>query len=311
MQISSTSYREVFTPTLRYNRPVHYDGCDPPLPAEEITQVHWHDVIELGVCTQGRGIFYCRDHMEPIREGDVLLILPGVRHYSRSLDSCRCRFLYADVYRLFGMLGITDGIALSMITDASRREIPMILRNGDCPELTTLICTAVRGYVDSFRACGFLTHGHPMYHSHDTPLKLVDAFMLLAARMLELLLLCKERFPSAGDRSSERTVLIPAVEHIALQYNRRITEDDLAELCHVSRSTLRRQFMAEYGMTPFAYLTRFRCRTAAMLLLHTEYSVGEIAERVGYKDSSDFYRNFVAWKHVTPSEYRKKGEGEA
>ena len=50
--------------------------------------------------------------------------------------------------------------------------------------------------------------------------------------------------------------------------------------------------------------------TAAMMLIHTDLSVGEIAERVGYKDDSDFYRNFVAWKHVTPSAYRKaNGKG--
>ncbi len=302
VQKQSLSLRETYTPTLRKNRPVHYDGNAIRLPASEIEQVHYHEAVELGVCTQGSGIFLCRDHMEPISQGDAILILPEVRHYSKSLDNCRCRFLYVDLMRVLAMLGLGDGPLSDRITGSSALDIPLILREREYPRLNALIRNAVNEYVNAEYAIRKSRH---LLTDPEAAGPLLQAYTYLGLRVSEIMLLCGDRFMPADRGTAEHTVLLPAVEHISLHFDEHITAEELADLCHISLSTLRRRFLAEYGLTPFDYLTEFRCRTAAMMLIHTALSVGEIAERVGYKDDSDFYRNFIAWKHQSPSGFRK------
>ena len=59
-------------------------------------------------------------------------------------------------------------------------------------------------------------------------------------------------------------------------------------------------------MPPLAFRNALRGRVAAELLCRTEWSVGQIAEQVGYSTPSDFYRAFCQLYGMSPSEYRKK-----
>jgi AraC-like DNA-binding protein len=47
---------------------------------------------------------------------------------------------------------------------------------------------------------------------------------------------------------------------------------------------------------------------AAKLLSSTALSVSEISERIGYKDTSDFYRAFKKTHGVSPTCYRSFGK---
>ena len=95
-------------------------------------------------------------------------------------------------------------------------------------------------------------------------------------------------------------------EYIALHYSDSFTSSDLASLCHLSESQLRRRFVAAYGNSPMAYRNSLRCRIAAELISRTELSIFEISSRVGYATTSDFFRAFVKYKGFSPSEYRRR-----
>ncbi len=278
---------------------MNYWGVPYRLPSEEISFVHYHDCFELCVCTQGSGLFLSRNVVEPIRAGDTALTLPGVRHYSKSLDDCLCRFVYVDPYSLFGAVGITDKLFMGLVRDSAQLDIPVIFRSAEYPELHDLLAKAVNGYAEAAQPDA----------------DLMAVYRLLAVRLAEILLLCRERFTKVSGPDPVHSVLVPALEYISLHYDKAITVDELAGLCHLTKSTLRRKFQEGFRLAPFAYLNRFRCRTAAMMLLHTDYPIADIAGRVGYPDVSNFYRNFVAWKRVSPSEFRKAqrtgGEGAA
>ena len=47
---------------------------------------------------------------------------------------------------------------------------------------------------------------------------------------------------------------------------------------------------------------------AAGLLRDIHLSIGEIAARTGYTNSKNFSRAFHNYYHMTPMQYRKKGE---
>ena len=67
----------------------------------------------------------------------------------------------------------------------------------------------------------------------------------------------------------------------------------------------KRKFVKAYGRPPIAYRNSLRCKIADELLLHTNLSISEIAERIGYSTPADFYRSFLKIHGVTPSDRRR------
>ena len=57
-------------------------------------------------------------------------------------------------------------------------------------------------------------------------------------------------------------------------------------------------------MTLSAYCSYTYIKKAASLLLQTDDTVEKIAEAVGFKNPSQFYRQFQKHFHMTPQEYR-------
>ncbi len=75
----------------------------------------------------------------------------------------------------------------------------------------------------------------------------------------------------------------------------------------VSREHLTRMFKKQTGTTPHAYITRRRLQLACDLLQQTNLSCKEIADRVGYKDLTVFYRAFKTVLKITPNALRASG----
>lgn len=82
--------------------------------------------------------------------------------------------------------------------------------------------------------------------------------------------------------------------------------EDLARELAMSRRTLHRHVLKETGVTPAEYLQQRRIESACRLLESTEFSVFEIARRVGYSDSSALSRVFTRSVGVAPAQYRNR-----
>ena len=84
------------------------------------------------------------------------------------------------------------------------------------------------------------------------------------------------------------------------------TRQDIADHVHLSQNHLARIFRKETGMSIAEFTLQQRMGQAVELLAHTELSVGEIAERVGYENYSYFLTLFRRVTGTTPSKYRAK-----
>jgi AraC-like DNA-binding protein len=80
--------------------------------------------------------------------------------------------------------------------------------------------------------------------------------------------------------------------------------EELAHHCHASESTLLRSFRKATGATPAAYLRERRLQEAHLLLQSGRWSVGEVAQRVGYTNLAAFTVAFGRRFGVPPSEAR-------
>ena len=81
--------------------------------------------------------------------------------------------------------------------------------------------------------------------------------------------------------------------------------DRLADLLCLGRTTVYNRTKSIMGVSPNIYIQNERLRIAAKLLLEGEYTISEISEKVGFSDSTYFYKCFKNKYGIAPSKYGK------
>lgn len=79
----------------------------------------------------------------------------------------------------------------------------------------------------------------------------------------------------------------------------------VAEQFGMSLRSFNRRFKQATGISPLSYLQQIRMDSARDLLASSNLSVTEVAEKVGYQDTSHFSRLFKQTYKLTPSDYRQ------
>lgn len=96
-----------------------------------------------------------------------------------------------------------------------------------------------------------------------------------------------------------------AMAYLQEHYAEPISRQDLANHVGLSDDYLTSCFHKELGLTPVAYLNRYRIQQARQLLKYTHKSITEIAFEVGFANSSYFSRIFHRETGMTPAAYRR------
>ena len=280
---SLPQYHTVFDPLpFPQNSLLHYDRHACPLPhAEDFPYLHYHTCYEIGFCESGDGLFLSEGHYFSVSPGDCLFLAPGHRHYSRSLtksNTCRCWFVY-----------LKQEAVLPLLPKAPHADIPTVIRPTEHPQAAALLRELVLRAQDqdplreralSLGLALFLTEANRWFSQAHTP-------------------------PSPAAHAPD-DVITKMAEYLSLHYRDNTSSAELAKLCHLSTSQLRRRFTALYGMPPIAYRNAIRTHLASELLLRTNRSIADIAEQLGYPSPSDFYRMFRKDYGTSPSDYRKQ-----
>jgi AraC family L-rhamnose operon regulatory protein RhaS len=130
--------------------------------------------------------------------------------------------------------------------------------------------------------------------------------------LIELLLFIGRLYHSQIIPSTAATVVDlpegldnPVLIHLHSHYQEKIILDDLARLFNTNRTDLQKQYVRLTGKTIGDYLRELRLSIAKALLAETKLSVGEIAGKVGYSDTTYFIRVFRKTYHMTPAVFRK------
>ncbi len=92
------------------------------------------------------------------------------------------------------------------------------------------------------------------------------------------------------------------------RHTKQVTLADLAQRLHLSESRAGHAVRQACGQSFMEILTHARLRTAAGLLRHTDLSVGEVAEKSGFRNLSHFHRVFKGEFEMTPHKYRGGSE---
>ena len=98
--------------------------------------------------------------------------------------------------------------------------------------------------------------------------------------------------------------LFNRIRKYMLTSDRKITRADLEAYFNYSGDTLYKTIKNFTGLSIHDYSSYICMKKAADLLISSNKNINDIAESVGFRNFTQFYREFKKFYHVTPREYR-------
>jgi AraC-like DNA-binding protein len=109
------------------------------------------------------------------------------------------------------------------------------------------------------------------------------------------------------DMSPEEIALASKAKAILLEdFAAPPTLETLAHRCATNTSKLKKVFKKIYGTTIYAYIQKLRLEEANILLEETDMTIGQIAQKVGYRHQGHFSKLFFSHYGVYPKALLKK-----
>lgn len=241
---------------------------------------HQHgDAFEVAFIVSGSGSLVIDSQTIPIGGGSISLITPGtMHHFMCAREERMCYY----TLRFIPLPGSEDLEFFSTYRNALSHE-PHSL-----------------AYVKSTMQLLFRIH-------QSSGGKADKAFQTIAQGLIQLARLSFEKnvlglHLNAQYNSSD--ILLYISEH----YAEKITLESLAKQFHVSSSHLSRIFCNAYHISPINYLINTRISLSTDLLLKTDLSIGEIAEKIGYDNPAHYTNMFTKRIGCSPKEYREQNQ---
>jgi len=96
------------------------------------------------------------------------------------------------------------------------------------------------------------------------------------------------------------------ISFINQNLSQNITLDMICENANIGKSGLCRKFKSAVGTSVFKYIEFSRISLAKDLLVNTDESISNIAQKSGFESFAYFSKVFKKYENCTPSNYRKK-----
>lgn len=101
------------------------------------------------------------------------------------------------------------------------------------------------------------------------------------------------------------TILKPAFEYMYNNKSEKISQCDLAAICHISSSYFSRLFVKETGENFSNYHSHLKIEWSKQLLKKTEIPITQISDELGFNEPGYFIKTFKKFENITPAIYRK------
>lgn len=267
----------VFEPDLPVSLNPHSD------PGEAVNALHYHNALEISLCTNGHGIFFIEQTVYPYGEGTVVQVAPNVLHiaHSEGRQAPDWLTLYVDLHYL--------GAAFSAA------NLPVRPMFGS----KVLERSRARRLAEDIRCLS------NEYHRKDDHSRLG-----LSGRLNVVLAeLARGETPLPAPREKPRhgfDKLAPALNKIATGLDAPLPVDVLARSCFMSESNFRRRFRSVMGASPHQYILNTRIQFAKTLLQDRSLSILEISVRCGFETLSTFNRAFLKRTGMSPRQWRNR-----
>lgn len=97
-----------------------------------------------------------------------------------------------------------------------------------------------------------------------------------------------------------------SIEYISENINKPITVKDICNSVNISKSVLYKSFQKHLNTSPNQYINEKKIAKAKDLIKNTEMPIKEIADFLGFSNTTYFYKLFKKVTGITPIQYKKQ-----
>ena len=246
-------------------------------PQEPITGLHNHNVLELGVCLRGNGIFIIGSSIHPYEKGDMIAIGPGVYHRAKSGIGTK------DFWHFFYFH------PAEWCIEESLQGVQKLIKQSEAPHLHSLM----QILSDEIQGKKY-------------------AYQKSIAGLLQSICVCLSRLKDQSNSPPQSLSPSPgmdkriakAIDLITSAKERHFRIRELAKKCCLSESHFRHIFKQLVGMSPKQFQTKLKINMAMDLLQSGKTSVLDISYKCGFESLSSFNRHFKNQTGLSPLQWR-------
>ena len=261
---------------------------------EPALYLHWHKEMEFLFLERGDLLFQIEDLTFPLHAGDAVFIPSGTLHSAKSTSTSPVSF-YALVFSPEFIISSFDTAAYNTyLLPVMHNNLPFALAlHAESASWHRDILDRLRNLFSSYTKEELFLRGQMLllwndfYQNH-----LLETIAQNPARQ------------NAGCTLSGQ--LQPVLNYIQDNYRYPLTLDELSSIVHLSEGQFCRSFRTLTGMTPFAYLVRYRILQSCHDLASTNKKITDIATTHGFNNISYYNRAFLKVMNMTPTEYRRQ-----
>ena len=250
---------------------------------------HWHEELEVGIVRDGIITIRTPDGQWQRAEGECFFINSSILHMMQSQCAGGCStdslVFHANLIggnmdsvfwrRYVRPITGNSGITMLAFNRADHKEASSLIRSAwlECLHDDYGFEVNVRYLLT--RLLVVINQNHPEISATDQ-----KRIFQHSERIKIMLTYIKENFPET------------------------VTVQRIADSASISESECLRCFRNVLGISPIAYLKKYRLQHAAELLDATQWKISYIAQRCGFSEMSYFSKSFKEIYRCTPSEYR-------
>ncbi len=258
--------------------------------------MHEQEFYEINLVTSGEGMHHIDGHRVNASQGDVFIVPPNVSHgyiggkgfdvYHIILNDSFMQKHLMDLQQLPNFFSLFGAEPLMRGKTAS----PLHLRLSHDKKLEII---SILDKISQYNNYSDTTQG--MIRS--------------SLAMVSIGLLCNA-YESENENYEtlfcENRALMESISYIHEKYYEKITIEHLAHIAHASRSSYIKKFKEICKMSPASYITKIRIEAAASMLINTNLTISEIADRTGFYDTAHFSKIFKGMYGISPVAYKNK-----
>ena len=278
-----TGGQRMISDTKRKEDGIHYDNpdfrliirpdCVSSIDTPEKISRAFHKEIEIKYFYEGNATLLVGSQTIQAKPGDVVIMNPYEVHSTIRFGENKGKYHLIMIDPEFFFERETNGPILGQMLIWS--GIGFCTHIKDDPRLAQIILRTTEEYKNNAPYSQLALRG-----------LMLELFALLLRDYAKK----REEIPSADENIHRFETVEPAIQRIRDRYFEKITADELASLCNVSKCHFCRIFKKATGKTAMQYLTDYRLQIADAILSGPSHSISQIALMCGFEDEGYFCR---------------------
>lgn len=247
---------------------------------------HQHKEIQVSFIAKGSGTLIVGDTINDYKEGDVLVIGSNLPHVFKSDVGSTKKSLMLTLFFTKNAFGdqFFELEELRALRSFFKKSENGFKAASGASDLGALFQTLKK----SSKFDRFITLLHVVKHLSKARTKPLSSFVYE-----------KKYTDLEGKRMQD------VMEHTMNHYQQHISLEDISRIAAMTKNAFCKYFKKRTNKTYFQFLSELRIENASKLLRSNhELSVAEIAYQCGFRNLSNFNRQFLSIKKQTPSKYR-------